>query len=75
MPSPEFRSVGFLVLGMLSIAASVVFVARAPSCEATAERLWSARAVGAMDIDRSRHIRPTSLGSRQTRLRSGKGYS
>ena len=50
MSTPAFPAVGFLVLGILSIAASVVFVVRAAGCEATAERIWSAVAFGAMGI-------------------------
>lgn len=50
MSTPQFPAVGFLVLGILSIAASVIFVVRAAGCEATAERIWSATAFGAMGI-------------------------
>ena len=75
MPTPKTPVVGFLVLGILGIATSVVFAGRATGCEATAEPIGSAVAFGAMGIDRSRHIRPTSLGSRPAHLRPGKGYS
>ncbi len=46
----EFPPAGFLILGVLSLAASVVFIARAAGVEATAERIWSAVAFGAMGI-------------------------
>lgn len=45
-----FPPPGFLILGILSLAASVVFIARAAGVEATAERIWSAVAFGAMGI-------------------------
>ena len=38
----SFPPTGFLILGVLSIAASIVFVVRAVAVEATAERIWSA---------------------------------
>jgi uncharacterized membrane protein HdeD (DUF308 family) len=38
----SFPPTGFLILGILSIAASIVFVVRAVAVEATAERIWSA---------------------------------
>ena len=38
----SFPPSGFLILGVLSIAASIVFVVRAVAVEATAERIWSA---------------------------------
>ena len=50
MSTPQFPALGFLVLGILSIAASVIFVVRAAGCEATAERIWSAVAFGVMGI-------------------------
>ena len=37
----SFPPTGFLILGILSIAASIVFVVRSVAVEATAERLWS----------------------------------
>ena len=43
----SFPPTGFLILGILSIAASIVFVVRAVSVEATAERIWSAVIFGA----------------------------
>jgi len=42
-----FPPTGFLILGILSIAASIVFVVRALAVEATAERVWSAVIFGA----------------------------
>jgi len=50
MTTREFPSTGFLVLGVLSIAACLIFVVRAASIEATAERVWSAVAFGAMGV-------------------------
>jgi uncharacterized membrane protein HdeD (DUF308 family) len=38
----SFPPSGFLILGVLSIAASIVFVVRAVAVEATADRIWSA---------------------------------
>ena len=38
----SFPPTGFLILGILSIAASIVFVVRAVAVEATPERIWSA---------------------------------
>jgi hypothetical protein len=46
----EFPSAGFLILGVLSLAASVVFIVRAAGVEATAERIWSAVVFGAMGV-------------------------
>lgn len=43
----SFPPTGFLILGILSFAASIVFVARAVAVEATAERIWSAVVFGA----------------------------
>jgi len=43
----SFPPTGFLILGILSIAASIVFVARAVAVEATADRIWSAVIFGA----------------------------
>lgn len=45
-----FPPIGFLILGVLSLAASVLFVVRAVSVEATGERLWSAILFGAFGI-------------------------
>ena len=42
----SFPPTGFLILGILSIAASIVFVARSVAVEATAERIWSAVILG-----------------------------
>ena len=42
----SFPPTGFLILGILSIAASIVFVVRAVAVEATAERIWSAAIFG-----------------------------
>jgi len=50
MTSHEFPSAGFLILGVLSLGASVLFIVRAASVEATAERIWSAVVFGAMGI-------------------------
>jgi uncharacterized membrane protein HdeD (DUF308 family) len=38
----SFPPTGFLILGILSVAASIVFVVRAVAAEATAERICSA---------------------------------
>jgi hypothetical protein len=50
MTTREFPTVGFLILGVLSLAASVLFVMRAAVVEATAERIWSAVVFGAMGV-------------------------
>ncbi len=50
MTTRKFPRTGFLVLGVLSIAACLIFVVRAVGVEATAERAWSAVAFGAMGI-------------------------
>lgn len=50
MTTREFPPTGFLVLGVLSIAACLIFVVRAVGVEATAERIWSAVAFGAMGV-------------------------
>lgn len=50
MTRHEFPSAGFLILGVLSLGASVLFIVRAASVEATAERIWSAVVFGAMGI-------------------------
>lgn len=42
MAERSFPSIGFLVLGLLSIAAAAVFVARALVVDPTAERVFSA---------------------------------
>ena len=44
----SFPPTGFLILGILSIAASIVFVVRVVAVEATAERIWSAVVFGAL---------------------------
>jgi len=46
----KFPASGFLLLGILSILASVVFIVRAAGVEATTERIWSALAFAAMGI-------------------------
>lgn len=46
----EFPAAGFLILGVLSLAASVLFIVRAAGAEATAERIWSAVVFGAMGV-------------------------
>ena len=46
----DFPSVGFLILGVLSVAASLLFIVRAAGVEATAERIWSAVVFGAMGV-------------------------
>ena len=38
----SFPPTGYLILGILSTTASIVFVVRAVAVEATAERIWSA---------------------------------
>jgi uncharacterized membrane protein HdeD (DUF308 family) len=48
MTDHNFPPAGFLVLGVLSIAASVLFLVRAVNVEATTERIWSAVAFGVM---------------------------
>lgn len=50
MATREFPRTGFLVLGVLSIAACLIFVVRAMGVEATAERVWSAAGFGALGI-------------------------
>jgi len=50
MSKHEFPSAGFLILGVLSLAASILFIVRAADVEATAERIWSAVAFGAIGI-------------------------
>ncbi len=39
---PRFPPIGFLILGVLSLAASIVFVVRAAVVDATSERVSSA---------------------------------
>jgi uncharacterized membrane protein HdeD (DUF308 family) len=46
----SFPSAGFLVLGVLSLGAAVLFVARAAVDEATSERIWSAVLFAAFGI-------------------------
>lgn len=46
----SFPPVGFLILGVLSLAASAVFVVRAVAIEGTAERFWSAVLFGAFGV-------------------------
>ena len=50
MTKYEFPSVGFLILGVLSLGTSVLFIVRAAGVEATAERIWSAVVFGTMGI-------------------------
>jgi 4-amino-4-deoxy-L-arabinose transferase-like glycosyltransferase len=50
MTTREFPRNGFLILGVLSIAACLIFVVRSVGVEATSERVWSAVAFGAMGI-------------------------
>ncbi|MEA2023838.1 MAG: hypothetical protein U9N79_06030 [Actinomycetota bacterium] len=50
MTTRKFPRTGFLVLGVLSIGACLIFVVRAASVEATTERVWSAVVFGAMGI-------------------------
>lgn len=50
MTDHKFPSSGFLVLGVLSITASVLFLVRAAGVEATTERIWSAVAFGVMGV-------------------------
>ena len=38
----SFPPVGFLILGLLSLAAATLFLIRAATVEGTAERVWSA---------------------------------
>ncbi len=46
----SFPPTGFLILGILSIVASIVFVVRSVAVEATAERIWSAVIFGAFGL-------------------------
>ncbi len=46
----SFPPVAFLVLGVLSLIAAGIFVFRAATIEASAERIWSAIAFGGMGL-------------------------
>ena len=46
----SFPPVAFMVLGVLSLIAAVIFAFRAATIEATAERIWSAILFGGMGI-------------------------
>lgn len=46
----SFPPIGFLILGILSVAASIVLVARSVAVEATAERIWSAVIFGMLGL-------------------------
>ncbi len=46
----KFPPAGFLTLGVLSIAASVLFVIRAVVVEATPDRIWSAVLFGVIGV-------------------------
>lgn len=46
----SFPPNGFLLLGVLSLAASALFVVRAVSVEATTERVWSAILFGGFGV-------------------------
>ena len=46
----SFPPIGFLILGVLSLAAAVVFIVRAAVVEGTAERLWSAVLFGGFGV-------------------------
>ena len=46
----SFPPIGFLILGVLSLAASALFVIRAVSVEATTERVWSAILFGGFGV-------------------------
>lgn len=50
MTTHKFPPAGFLTLGILSIAASVVFLVRAAGIEATTERILSAVVFGVMGV-------------------------
>jgi hypothetical protein len=50
MTTHKFPPAGFLTLGILSIAASVVFLVRAAGVEATTERILSAVVFGVMGV-------------------------
>ncbi len=46
----KFPPAGFLVLGVLSVAASILFLIRAVSVEPTSERIWSSAAFGVVGV-------------------------
>ena len=46
----SFPPIGFLVLGLLSIGASIIFLVRSAAVEATPARLWSAAVFGVLGI-------------------------
>jgi len=46
----SFPPVGFLILGVLSLAAAALFIIRAAVVEGTAERLWSAVVFGGFGV-------------------------
>jgi hypothetical protein len=50
MAAHKFPPAGFLVLGGLSVAASILFLIRDASVEATSERIWSAVAFGVVGV-------------------------
>ena len=50
MTARKFPPAGFLVLGVLSIAASVAFLVHAAGIEATTERILSAIGFGVMGV-------------------------
>jgi len=50
MTTHKFPPAGFLTLGVLSIAASIVFLVRAAGIEATTERILSAVVFGVMGV-------------------------
>lgn len=50
MTGRKFPPVGFLVLGVLNIMASLVFIVRVVVVEATTERIFSAVAFGVMGV-------------------------
>jgi hypothetical protein len=50
MTTHKFPPAGFLTLGILSIASSVVFLVRAAGVEATTERILSAVVFGIMGV-------------------------
>lgn len=50
MADHKFPPVAFLTLGLLSIAASIIFLVRAAGIEASTERVVSAIAFGALGV-------------------------
>ena len=46
----SFPPIGFLILGILSLTASILFVVRAAVVDGTAERVWSAVLFGALGL-------------------------